>query len=649
MSGFDSDFTPSGSGHNRGTVPDPGGTAGTRRYLCEDATWAIPPTQPPVPPPPSPGPAFNQWACNIAGYLTYDVARFAVKFALDATPTTWLGDVVGGVVAGIFRAVLAEDPIIAAIVEDAVFNWVSAHIVGLASAAITDLLDDVLWKKIHCLVYSAVLATPTNLASILTAAAGAISLLAGYNAAALACLNYFFANLGLTDIFGIPVGALAPNYDCSTCSVSGIGPTVPLQQKSFDLVVTDGTVTGTFIDTVKFTNATVAVTGTEADVTIPPALSVTDGTTTVTAVDAITLDHSTVSGSGGSATITPGIDFAHNDVSAGAEAQADFEDSSTITWTVTDDPTNHRSKVSAATTSAAGFSNPMTAAADLIVGGTAGAPTRLGKGADGQVLTVDPTTHLLVWATPAASGMSNPMTSPDDLIVGGTAGAPTRLAAGSPGQFVGYDPVSGHVSAQALSEGSGISITQSAGQTFIATSATGAGGTACTRLGKVVVPVAVSAIDFTSIASGYSMLMLSLQARSDYTGASDDNLFMRMNGDTGNNYNFSISYTSGSGPSYAAGGPASALQLLAVPSEGPSSTPHTTNNMVIWIANYDTTAFYKTISGTCFEQDQASTFRAFTSTFGGSWSSLSAINHIEVFLQNGNFEVGSICTLWGFL
>lgn len=48
------------------------------------------------------------------------------------------------------------------------------------------------------------------------------------------------------------------------------------------------------------------------------------------------------------------------------------------------------------------LTNPMTTPADLIVGGTAGAPARLAKGADGQILTVDPTTHLLVWANNAA-------------------------------------------------------------------------------------------------------------------------------------------------------------------------------------------------------------------------------------------------------
>jgi hypothetical protein len=88
-----------------------------------------------------------------------------------------------------------------------------------------------------------------------------------------------------------------------------------------------------------------------------------------------------------------------------------------------------------------GLANPMTTQDDLIIGGSAGAPTRLGKGADGQVLTVDPTTHHLLWAN-AASGFANPMTTPGDLILGGTAGAAGRLAKGSDGQVLTVDPTS---------------------------------------------------------------------------------------------------------------------------------------------------------------------------------------------------------------
>lgn len=50
------------------------------------------------------------------------------------------------------------------------------------------------------------------------------------------------------------------------------------------------------------------------------------------------------------------------------------------------------------------FVSPLTSQDDLIIGGASGTPTRLAKGTDGQVLTVDPTTHHLVWATPSGGG-----------------------------------------------------------------------------------------------------------------------------------------------------------------------------------------------------------------------------------------------------
>lgn len=66
-------------------------------------------------------------------------------------------------------------------------------------------------------------------------------------------------------------------------------------------------------------------------------------------------------------------------------------------------------------------SNPMTSVGDLIVGGTAGAPTRLGAGTEGYVLTVGPG-GVLEWApalqgfyaagtwTPALQGQTTPGT-----------------------------------------------------------------------------------------------------------------------------------------------------------------------------------------------------------------------------------------------
>lgn len=81
-----------------------------------------------------------------------------------------------------------------------------------------------------------------------------------------------------------------------------------------------------------------------------------------------------------------------------------YQQSDTSYWRLSDDaPVTW-----AAVVSAAGMANPMTTAGDLIVGGTSGAPARLGPGAAGQVLTVDPATHLLIWRTPTVAGLAVP-------------------------------------------------------------------------------------------------------------------------------------------------------------------------------------------------------------------------------------------------
>jgi len=80
---------------------------------------------------------------------------------------------------------------------------------------------------------------------------------------------------------------------------------------------------------------------------------------------------------------------------------------------------------------AAGMTNPMTTAGDIIDGGSSGTPQRLAIGSSGQVLTV--TAGAPAWATPA-SGFANPMTTAGDLIDGGSSGTPQRLAIGSTGQ-----------------------------------------------------------------------------------------------------------------------------------------------------------------------------------------------------------------------
>lgn len=80
-----------------------------------------------------------------------------------------------------------------------------------------------------------------------------------------------------------------------------------------------------------------------------------------------------------------------------------------------------------------GMYNPMTAAGDVIVGGTDGAAERLAPGNEGQVLKV--VSGVPAWA-PDAEGMQNPMTTAGDLIVGTTGGEPARLGVGTDGDIL---------------------------------------------------------------------------------------------------------------------------------------------------------------------------------------------------------------------
>ena len=79
-----------------------------------------------------------------------------------------------------------------------------------------------------------------------------------------------------------------------------------------------------------------------------------------------------------------------------------------------------------------GMLNPMTDVGDLIIGGTSGAPTRLAKGYQGQVLKVGASS--LEWA--ADTGFANPMEEQGDLIVGSYDGVASRLALGTANQFL---------------------------------------------------------------------------------------------------------------------------------------------------------------------------------------------------------------------
>ena len=123
--------------------------------------------------------------------------------------------------------------------------------------------------------------------------------------------------------------------------------------------------------------------------------------------------------------------------------------------------------------------NPMTAAGDLIVGGTDGAAEKLAKGRAGQALVVNAGETGLEWGD---AGMVNPMNAAGDIIVGGTAGAPEKLAKGTAGQALkvnaGGTGLEWGTAGEQYTAGTGIDITANAisvsGVSYITTAPTAA-------------------------------------------------------------------------------------------------------------------------------------------------------------------------------
>ena len=101
------------------------------------------------------------------------------------------------------------------------------------------------------------------------------------------------------------------------------------------------------------------------------------------------------------------------------------------------------------------------------VAGSASSASTVTGGSNGQVLISNGTQG--TWTT--APWMTNPMTTAGDLILGGASGAPTRLAKGSNGQLLGVDsngnvtwinePHTGTVTSVTLVSGTGITVTDS--------------------------------------------------------------------------------------------------------------------------------------------------------------------------------------------
>lgn len=270
--------------------------------------------------------------------------------------------------------------------------------------------------------------------------------------------------------------------------------------------------------------------------------------------------------------------------------------------------------------------NPMTTPADLIVGAASGAPARLGKGDDGQVLTVDPSTHLLVWATPVAGSVATDAiwNTAGDLAVGSGANTAANLAKGSDSQVLSVDP-GDHVVKWM--------------------DPTGGQAGALTRIAQTVVAGSPAAyIEFTAIPATYEELMITFQGRSN-DATSELVLRMRLNSDSGSNYDQILTVAAAGTITASQAHSATAWQVGWVP--GTTRPANYPSSLRLYLPGYARTVFNKTFHSECYILVGTSDTSNYRLSGSGSWANTSAISTVRLYPAAGSFIVDSIATLYG--
>lgn len=264
----------------------------------------------------------------------------------------------------------------------------------------------------------------------------------------------------------------------------------------------------------------------------------------------------------------------------------------------------------------AGFTNPMTTQDDLIVGGASGAAARLAKGTDGQVLTVDPTTHHLIWATPSGGSA---------LTVEEVDGSPTDSAITKIVFPNGSLGIASHVATYTPAASSG----------------------ALVALHDETLATDTATLTYSPPGSGYRDLEARIDGRTD-EAANNSVIWCRANADSGGNYDcLTVDHNVTGG--LVATNTFAVAQLLAGYLPGTSAPSGTPGSVEALSRNYLGTTFHKEftfLSGLKFGVSNGNLYRA---DRHGWWRNTAAITQLDFTIATAakKFLTGTRFTVWG--
>ena len=166
--------------------------------------------------------------------------------------------------------------------------------------------------------------------------------------------------------------------------------------------------------------------------------------------------------------------------------------------------------------------------------------------------------------------------------------------------------------------------------TLISSSTVGAGGAA--------------SIDFTSIPSTYTDLILRVSSRTNNGASVYDRLDMQFNGDTASNYKSILLYGLGSGSPGSDNGGGSLNSIRFFYANGGATTANTFSNGDIYISNYAGSNQKSASLDSVVENNATANINGLDA---GLWTGTSAINSIKLFNVSYNFVQYSPAYLYG--
>lgn len=164
---------------------------------------------------------------------------------------------------------------------------------------------------------------------------------------------------------------------------------------------------------------------------------------------------------------------------------------------------------------------------------------------------------------------------------------------------------------------------------------------------QVYSPISVSSVTFSNIPGGFRALEIIAIGRTTTTSTGAEEIRIRFNGDSGNNYGTQRQLATGTTASALQATAASSIQIGEASRTGCIANLPSTARVMIPL--YDRTVFSKITLGDYMMFTNTGANSLFDVTTSGYWNPTTpvAITQIEVFLTAGNWVNGSEVALYG--